>query len=82
MLFQSALKTYGFHCLRWHPGAEPRGILSIKKNYDDLFANELNDWCTDEDTWPQNRNYKLFVDWFDIEIYSMLLDLEDTPVKK
>jgi len=54
----------------------------IKKNYDDLFTNELNDWCPDEDSWPKNRTYKLFSDWFDIEICSMILDLEDIPVTK
>jgi hypothetical protein len=54
----------------------------IKKNYDDLFTNELNDWSIDEDTWPINRSYKLFMDWFDIEICSMILDIEDIPVTK
>jgi len=27
----------------------------IKKNFEDLFSNELNDWCTDEERWPKNR---------------------------
>jgi len=54
----------------------------IKKNFDDIFTNELNDWCIDESTWPKNRNYKMFSDWFETEINSMILDLEDDPVTK
>ncbi len=54
----------------------------IKKNYEDIFSNELNDWCTDEKSWPKNRTFKMFSDWFDIEISSMILDLEDDPVTK
>ncbi len=54
----------------------------IKKNFEDLFSNELNDWCTDEKKWPKNRDFKMFSDWFEIEISSMILDLEDGPVTK
>lgn len=54
----------------------------IKKNFDDLFVNELNDWYTDESGWPTNRTYKMFCEWFDVEINSMVLDLEEFPVTK
>ena len=54
----------------------------IKKNFDKIFINELNDWCTDEFAWPINRTYVMFIEWFDIEIHSMVLDLEDFPVTK
>jgi hypothetical protein len=54
----------------------------IKKNFEDIFSNELNDWCTDEKKWPKNRDFKMFSDWFEIEISSMILDLEDNPVTK
>lgn len=54
----------------------------VKKNYDKIFINELNDWYTDEEGWPKNRTYKMFAEWFDIEICSMVLDLEDFPVNK
>lgn len=54
----------------------------IRRNFDPIFQNELNDWCTDEKRWPQKRSYKLFTEWFDIEISSMVLDLEDFPVEK
>jgi hypothetical protein len=54
----------------------------IKKHFDQLFVNELNDWYTDETFWPQRRTCKLFSEWFDVEVHSMVLDLEDGPVKK
>ena len=54
----------------------------VRKNYEKIFINELNDWYTDEEGWPGNRTYKMFVEWFDIEICSMILDLEDFPVTK
>lgn len=54
----------------------------IKANFDNLFENELNDWYTDEKVWPQNRTYKLFQEWFDVEIHCMILDLEEFPVTK
>lgn len=54
----------------------------VRKNYEKIFINELNDWYTDEEEWPDNRTYKMFVEWFEIEICSMILDLEDFPVTK
>jgi len=54
----------------------------IKKNFDKLFVNELNDWYTDESKWPTNRTHKMFSDWFEVEIHSMILDLEEVPVTK
>ena len=54
----------------------------IKKNFDKIFVNELNDWYTDESVWPTNRTHKMFTDWFDVEVHSMVLDLEEFPVTK
>jgi hypothetical protein len=57
-------------------------LMWIKRNFDQIFSNELNDWCTSEDKWPQNRSFKKFSDWFDIEICSMILDLEEMDLNK
>ncbi|MBK8711870.1 MAG: hypothetical protein IPL97_08370 [Niastella sp.] len=54
----------------------------LKKNFDNIFQNELNNWHTDEKDWVQKRTYKLFTEWFDIEIHSMILDLEETGITK
>ena len=54
----------------------------VKTNFDKIFVNELNDWIIDESVWPENRTYQMFEEWFDIEIHSMILDLEDSPITK
>jgi len=54
----------------------------VKKHFELIFDNELNDWYTDEDKWPQQRTYKMFSEWFEIEICSMVLDLEEDPITK
>ncbi|MGY6557986.1 MAG: hypothetical protein ACXIT9_01760 [Nitritalea sp.] len=54
----------------------------IKKNFDQIFQNELNDWCTDEEAWPRKRNFRTFQEWFVYEIHSMVLDLEDIDISK
>ena len=54
----------------------------LKKNFNDIFSNELNDWCSNEKLWPEKRTFKMFADWFDLEIHSMILDLEEGPVRK
>lgn len=54
----------------------------IKRNFDALFTNELNDWYTDEIKWPKKRTFKMFSNWFDIEFCSMVLDLEEFDITK
>jgi len=54
----------------------------VRTHFDELFVNELNDWYTGEDRWPQERTFELFAEWFDVEVHSMLLDLEEGPVTK
>mgnify|MGYP006306222653 CR=1 FL=1 len=57
-------------------------LVWIKANYEMIFINELNDWYTGEDKWPANRTFKMFSDWFEIEICSMVLDLEENEITK
>ena len=40
-----------------------------------IFDNELDGWSTDENTWPSNRSFEMFRQWFSIEINSMIFDL-------
>jgi hypothetical protein len=54
----------------------------LKRNFDRIFQNELNDWHTAEEDWPKRRTFKIFQDWFSYEIHSMVLDLEETDVSK
>lgn len=54
----------------------------LKKKYNKLFKIELEWWHTNEKTWPQKRNYKMFNKWFQVDISSMIYDLEDYPISK
>jgi hypothetical protein len=54
----------------------------LQKNFDNIFQNELNNWHTDENDWPTKRTWKQFKEWFAVEIHSMILDMEETPVVK
>jgi hypothetical protein len=54
----------------------------VELNFEMIFANELNDWYSDEDKWPANRTSEMFFAWFELEINSMILDLEEYEVTK
>src|SRR5687768_10634553 len=44
---------------------------------DDLFEMELDAWDRDPGSWPDDRSYETFREWFDIEIHSIVLDVSD-----
>ena len=54
----------------------------LKKNFEAIFTKELFNWHTDKQAWPQNRTYKMFCEWFSVEMHSMIYDLEPYPVEK
>lgn len=47
----------------------------LKRVYKGIFENELFGWCTDEQTWPKRRGFKTFLEWFDVEFHSVVIDL-------
>jgi len=54
----------------------------IKKNFDIIFCDQMNHWYTDESLWIQNRTFKLFTQWFDYSLHTMVWDTLDKPVSK
>ena len=58
---------------------EEREIL--KWCYEDIFEAELSSWYTDAAVWPQQRDLKMFLEWFDIEFHSLVFDLLDEPIE-
>lgn len=54
----------------------------LKKKFDKFFKLELNDWHTNKKEWPQRRNYKMFKQWFQVDVSTMIYDLEKKPVFK
>jgi hypothetical protein len=48
--------------------------------YDILFEEQLYAWWTDKAAWPKKRDLKTFLEWFEVEFHSMVLDLCDEPI--
>ncbi len=48
----------------------------LLRQYGDLiFEAELEGWMTDPATWPKDRSYERFREWFEVEHHSLLHDL-------
>ena len=54
----------------------------LKKNYDQIFVNELNNYHTAEADWPQKRTFKIFKEWFSYDISTLIVDMLDKPIVK
>lgn len=54
----------------------------IRKKHDLIFEWELWGWVTVKECWPAKRDWKVFKEWFEIEISSEVFDLVDGAVEK
>src|SRR5437667_5110603 len=54
---------------------EPEPERIIKKYYKMIFEHELREWMTAEETWPRTRDLRTFLEWFDVCICTMVIDL-------
>jgi hypothetical protein len=54
----------------------------LKKKFDKFFKMELDAWGDNEEEWPQHRTYKMFKQWFQIDVSNMVYDMEKKPVLK
>jgi hypothetical protein len=54
----------------------------LKKGFDNIFSDQLNNWYTDENLWPENRTFKQFKEWFDYTLHTMIFDTQDGPIRK
>jgi hypothetical protein len=54
----------------------------IKDMFQDLFELELSSWMADDETWPENLTYKMFLEWFDVEYHSMVFDSLKDDIEK
>ncbi len=48
----------------------------IRPYFKAIFEEELNSWYRLESAWSSPRTYETFLEWFDVEVHSMVLDLE------
>ncbi len=61
----------------------PEGSMNyIRKKYSQIFEWELWGWIRAEELWPKNRTWKMFQEWFGIEINSEVFDLVEGEIEK
>ena len=49
----------------------------LDQNYALMFEQELVGWIQDESQWPTTRDFSAFLEWFDVEFHSMVLDVAE-----
>jgi hypothetical protein len=54
----------------------------VKNLYKNIFEVELSGWTTDENEWPRNRKYEMFLEWFEVEYHSMVFDPFEDDINK
>ena len=52
----------------------------IRFHFADIFESELSGWYTEPDLWPKRRTFRLFQDWFEVEVHSGVYDLVGTQI--
>ena len=52
----------------------------LKQCCGNIFAEELAAWISDESTWPPNRTWAVFCEWFHVEASSMVMNLVEGPI--
>ncbi len=54
----------------------------LKQNFDQFFCDQMNDWHTDESRWVKQRTFKMFKEWFDYSLHSMVFDALEDDIEK
>lgn len=52
----------------------------VKKYFKVIFELELEGIWTDEADWPQQRDFKTFMEWFSYEVSDWVVDLDTKPL--
>ena len=53
---------------------------TLRAVYKTIFERELRDWNLNEKTWPKNRSYELFLQWFELSFHDSTYDLCQAPL--
>jgi hypothetical protein len=57
-------------------------VKYIEDIYREIFQIELISWRRDKSSWPKRRTLKMFNDWFELEVHSMVIDTVDEFIAK
>ena len=55
----------------------PMARAWLEANFEFLLETELESWFTDPVLWPANRDFSLFLDWFEVEFHDGVVDTVD-----
>ena len=53
----------------------------VDKHFAYFFEALLEDWSLDESQWPARRTRRMFHEWFDVRIHTMVEDTVDAPLE-
>ena len=52
----------------------------IENHYEEIFELNLKKWVQDWESWPKNRSYAMFLEWFNVKVdadFLLELTLDD-----
>jgi len=53
----------------------------LKKNFREIFEQELESWMMNPDDWPQKKlTYKMFREWFEVRVAGLSVDMGKGPI--
>ncbi|MFC1610388.1 hypothetical protein ACFL6C_05475 [Myxococcota bacterium] len=58
-----------------------QAIEQITPFVEDVFSEELAGWWTVESDWPKPLSIKSFLEWFDLELNTVLADVGTEPLR-
>lgn len=76
---EQRLKEIHVYLVDWFHGEKQEDAL--KSYYRKIFDYELMSWNYIKKEWPPKRNYKLFLEWFEVKIGDDLFDLEKETIE-
>ncbi|MDB2687205.1 hypothetical protein N9Y42_08325 [Mariniblastus sp.] len=59
---------------------EAEAFEKLSHGYETIFEAELFAWYTEPTSWPANRSFAVFQDWFELTFVSLIHDLCEGPI--
>lgn len=59
---------------------EQQAWQSLQAVSDRIFGFELELWCRDQQQWPQQRDFNVFLHWFAVQFHPLVEDLAAEPL--
>ena len=56
-------------------------IPRLLRHYaEEIFEEQLWSWDQREEQWPKQRDFKTLMEWFDVEVSTVVIDLDEIPL--